>query len=87
MSEFFVSGMQRLETFVPKNHFVRKVVPFPRSGYILIKGIITRKWFPLQGELAPITKKCGIFLLIITDSFLAGYWYSPGHVCWRSLRR
>ena len=29
-------------------------------------SLITRKWFPLQGELAPI-KKCGIFVLIINQ--------------------
>ena len=33
-SKNFFPGTQRLEMLVPKNHFVREVVPFPRSGHI-----------------------------------------------------
>ena len=33
-SEFFLFQLRRLETLVPKNHFVREVAPFPRSGHI-----------------------------------------------------
>ena len=33
-SEFFLFQVRRLETLVPKNHFVREVAPFPRSGHI-----------------------------------------------------
>ena len=29
------TGSTVLETLVPKNHFVREVAPFPRSGHIL----------------------------------------------------
>ena len=36
MSEFFLFQVLRLETLVPKNHFVREVAPFPRSGHIYI---------------------------------------------------
>ena len=32
----------------------------------------TRKWFPLQGELAPLTKKCCIFLVQDTSAGKAG---------------
>ena len=53
--------------------------PEVRTFGTLIKStkvfsLITRKWFPLQGELASLTKKCCILLLIITntDSFQAG---------------
>ena len=35
MSEFFLFQIRRLETLVPKNHFVREVALFPRSGHIL----------------------------------------------------
>ena len=40
--------------------------------------IITRKWFPLQGELAPI-KNIWYFRINnkITDSFHASCWHSP----------
>ena len=34
-SEFFLFQVRRLETLVPKNHFVREVAPFPRSGHII----------------------------------------------------
>ena len=30
----FLFPVRRLETLVPKNHFVREVAPFPRSGHI-----------------------------------------------------
>ena len=33
-SEFFLFQVRRLETLVPKNHFVREVAPFPISGHI-----------------------------------------------------
>ena len=36
-SEFFLFQVRRLETLVPKNHFVREVAPFPRSGHIWCK--------------------------------------------------
>ena len=39
MSEFFLFQVRRLETLVPKNHFVCEVAPFPRSGHILLKKI------------------------------------------------
>ena len=34
-SEFFLFQVRRLETLVPKNHFVRELAPFPRSGHNL----------------------------------------------------
>ena len=32
-SEIFLFQVRRLETLVPKNHFLREVAPFPRSGH------------------------------------------------------
>ena len=50
---------------------------------------ITRKWFPLQGELAPLKKMLYFLInnkpLLIRSMLAAGI--VPGHVCWRSCRR
>ena len=46
-SEFLLFQVRRLETLVPKNHFVREVAPFPRSGHIFLiikfQGLVARQ--------------------------------------------
>ena len=61
---------------------VQQCVCFARYA----RSLSTRKWFPLQGELAPLTKNVVLSLIIIDQycSFHAGCWHSSGNVCWRS---
>ena len=67
------SGSGRLSMIIPRYYGLTTIAT---SINRTVK--ITRKWFPLQGELAPI-KNMWYFRIYNkpTDSFHASYWHSP----------